>query len=239
MSSFPVISCIMPTSNRRRFVRQAIWYFQRQDYPQCELIIVDDGQDSVADLLPDDPRIRYIYLDERVSLGAKRNIACRMSQGEFIAHWDDDDWMSPHRLTIQVQALLSGGADICGLRELLYYRPMLGDAWLYRYPADARPWVAGGTMLYRRSVWDAQRFPDLDVGEDTSLVFRLPAHSIHVLEDLSFYVAVIHPGNTGAKNLADRHWQSYPLAEIYRILASDRAYYTDLFADHHTHELMR
>jgi len=229
----------MPTSNRRCFVAQSIWYFLRQDYPQSELIIVDDGQDAVADLLPDDPRIRYIYLKERVSLGAKRNIACEMSRGELIAHWDDDDWIAPDRLTIQVQALMSSGADICGLHELLYYRPAVGDAWLYRYLAHERPWVAGGTMVYRRAVWDAHRFPDLNVGEDSALVFQLPAHSIHALEDPSFYIALIHSGNTGAKNLADRHWQSYPLAEIYRILAPDRAYYTDLFADYHTHELMR
>jgi len=55
-----LVSCIMPTYNRRAFVPQAIYYFLRQDYPNKELIIVDDGTDEVGDLIPGDERIRYI-----------------------------------------------------------------------------------------------------------------------------------------------------------------------------------
>ena len=55
-----LISCIMPTYNRREFVSQAIYYFLHQDYPNKELIIVDDGTDEVGDLIPGDERIRYI-----------------------------------------------------------------------------------------------------------------------------------------------------------------------------------
>jgi len=45
----PKISCIMPTYNRREFIPQALKYFERQDYPNKELIIVDDGTDTIAD----------------------------------------------------------------------------------------------------------------------------------------------------------------------------------------------
>jgi glycosyltransferase involved in cell wall biosynthesis len=38
-----LVSCIMPTFNRRAFVPQAIRYFLRQDFEHKELIIVDDG----------------------------------------------------------------------------------------------------------------------------------------------------------------------------------------------------
>jgi glycosyltransferase involved in cell wall biosynthesis len=38
----PIASCIIPTANRRRFVPQAIRYFLTQDYPNKELIVVDD-----------------------------------------------------------------------------------------------------------------------------------------------------------------------------------------------------
>ena len=62
MTTTPLVSCVMPTCNRRRFVSQAIWYFLRQDYPSRELVIVDDGEDSIADLVPDDERIHYARL---------------------------------------------------------------------------------------------------------------------------------------------------------------------------------
>ena len=77
--SLPLVSCIMPTYNRRRYVAQAILYFLRQDYPNRELIILDDGDDRVADLAPSDDRIRYIALDRRMILGAKRNLACELA----------------------------------------------------------------------------------------------------------------------------------------------------------------
>src|SRR6266567_7684949 len=93
----PLVSCIMPTANRRQFARQAITYFQRQDYPSKELLILDDGQDCIQDLMPEDAAIRYTRLTGKRSLGMKRNLACEMARGDLILHWDDDDWMAPNR----------------------------------------------------------------------------------------------------------------------------------------------
>ena len=59
----PLVSCVMPTFDRRSFVPQAVRYFLRQDYPAKELIIVDDGPEPVSDLLPPDPRIVYHRLE--------------------------------------------------------------------------------------------------------------------------------------------------------------------------------
>ena len=53
---------MMPTADRRLFVAQAVAYFLVQDYPQKELLIVDDGVDSVADLAPENAAVRYFRL---------------------------------------------------------------------------------------------------------------------------------------------------------------------------------
>jgi glycosyltransferase involved in cell wall biosynthesis len=66
----PLVSCIMPTYNRRAFVPRAIQYFLRQDYTNRELIIIDDGTDVISDLVPADECIRYFRLDKKVTLGA-------------------------------------------------------------------------------------------------------------------------------------------------------------------------
>ena len=129
---YPLVSCIMPTRNRRAFVAQSIWYFLRQDYPEKELIIVDDGTDAVSDLIPDDDRVRYVRLERSLPVGAKRNLACEMSNGELIAHWDDDDWMAPRRLSTQVSHLMAANALACGVRELLLYHVNAGQAWSYK-----------------------------------------------------------------------------------------------------------
>src|SRR6202041_2143434 len=75
------VSCIMPTADRRAFVPESIRLFLAQDYPQRELVILDDGADPVADLLPRDGRIRYIRGESQLSIGAKRNLACAAAQG--------------------------------------------------------------------------------------------------------------------------------------------------------------
>lgn len=66
----------MPTADRRPFVAQAIRCFPAQDYAEKELVIVDDGADAVADLVPDDSRVRYFQQEARRLVGAKRNFGC-------------------------------------------------------------------------------------------------------------------------------------------------------------------
>ena len=55
-----LVSCLMPTSSRRAHAPCAIRYFQRQTYRNTELIVLDEGDDSIADLVPSDPSICHI-----------------------------------------------------------------------------------------------------------------------------------------------------------------------------------
>lgn len=201
----PLVSCIMPTANRRGFVPQAIRDFLAQDYPQRELLIVDDGTDPVEDLVPAHPDIRYVRLEQRRSVGAKRNIACELSRGELIAHWDDDDWRSPAWLSSQVRLLASSGADLCGLDRVYFWRPESAEAWQYRWDGRSH-WVCGGTLCYRRAYWRDAPFPDLDIGEDNAFVWKASAAQVAVNPAADFYVARMHPGNTSAKATQGSRW---------------------------------
>jgi glycosyltransferase involved in cell wall biosynthesis len=229
MRDSALVSCIMPTRNRRHLVGQALAYFLRQDYPRKELIVVDDGDDCIVDILPVDPRVRYIRLAGKTPLGTARNLACQASRGDLIAHWDDDDWMAPDRLSVQVAALLAADASVTGLRDVLYYRLQAGEAWLYR---GVSAWPVGATLLYRRSVWQAHRFDDVAVGEDTAFLARLAAERVHASMDSSFYVGLLHANNTAPKNLLDPAWEHRPLDEVTHRLWSDRAFYARLRNGH-------
>jgi glycosyltransferase involved in cell wall biosynthesis len=210
--SVPLVSCIMPTADRRRFVPQAVECFLRQDHPRRELIVVDDGDDPVGDLVGGEPTIRYLRLERRRSVGAKRNLACEAACGAIIAHWDDDDWSADWRLGYQVERLLAEGADLCGLRQLLFFDQSTGKAWRYSYPATVvRPWVAGGTLCYRRTLWQRNRFSDVRVGEDARFVWSGVPKKVIALEDERFYVARIHSANTSRKRLRGQRWRPVPV----------------------------
>jgi glycosyltransferase involved in cell wall biosynthesis len=217
----------MPTADRRRWVPRAIRYFQGQDYAQRELIVVDDGDDAVADLIPDDPRVRYLRLSGRRPLGAKRNAAVEAAGGDLIMHWDDDDWMAPYRISYQVEALLRAGADVCGLRTMLFHQPASGHTWLYAYPAGRREWVTGSSLLYTRSFWRRAPFPEITVGEDTRFLWRRRPERIIALPHYRFYVAMIHTGNTSPKSCESSYWSRWS-GNLRDIMGEDLAFYEAL-----------
>jgi ADP-heptose:LPS heptosyltransferase len=224
----PSVSCIMPTSGRREFVRQAVRYFQRQDYPNRELLILDDGPEWVDEILPPDPQIRCVRLEGFRTLGAKRNLACEMAAGEIIVHWDDDDWSAPQRLTSQVRMMIEHPSRaICGLSSLYFLDPFRQRAWLYQHPAGGRAWVAGGTMCYRKELWRRKRFPDVTEGEDTRFVWSNPTSSVLATNDPSLYVATVHERNTSAKHTSDSRWRTCSIPSIRSLLDRDWPFYSD------------
>jgi len=224
----PLVSCVMPTFDRRSFVPQAVRYFLRQDYASKELIIVDDGPEPVSDLLPDDTRIRYHRLAARTVLGAKRNLACDLARGPIIAHWDDDDWASPERVSMQVAALTAGQADICGVASLLYYDPASSSAWRFTWPARLRPWAAGPSLCFAKELWARAPFPEVAIGEDTRFVFSPAVRRITYVHEPACIVGIIHRGNTAPKSVRGAHWSRRPLREVEDVLGEDLAFYRQL-----------
>jgi glycosyltransferase involved in cell wall biosynthesis len=217
----PLVSCIMPTYNRREFIPHAIHYFLRQDYPNKELIIIDDGTDVIRDIVPDIENIRYYYLDNKITLGAKLNMACDYAQGNILINWDDDDWYASRRITYQVKALKNNGTDVCGINNLLYYDLRNHNAHNYIYPSNQRVWLLGSSLCYTRSLWDNNRFADINVGMDAYFVWGTTADKVTVLPDSSIAVHMIHDNNVSPKNTEGAWWRNSSVDEIKNIMADD------------------
>jgi glycosyltransferase involved in cell wall biosynthesis len=208
--AFPRVSCIMPTHSRRVFAGKALDYFARQDYPNAELVIVDDGDDSIADLAAHATNVRYIRLPSRTRLGAKRNMAIEAGTGDIILHWDDDDWMHAGRISTQVAALLSGG-DICGASAIRFCEIPSGRLSLYRYLQPQRHWLYGATLCYRRSFWRQKPFAPIDIGEDTRFVWEKPLGRVIDLAGSPLLIAMVHGGNiSNPRPGSGANWQALP-----------------------------
>ena len=231
MSDSPLVTCIMPTRDRPEFFKRALELFLAQDYPNKQLVVIEDGIDNerayresgalfgclsegtctydgcggVA--LVGGAADYYSLGVEHRTIGEKRNVACEFAAAgaspsatdrDLIAHWDDDDWYAPNRLSVQVAAMRAASARLCGLDRSVWYDGT--RAWLFR--TARRPWLAGGTLMYEKSLWrELGGFQRVSNGEDTAFVdaaHKLGARAA-ILSDPSIYVGLIHAGNTTPK----------------------------------------
>jgi glycosyltransferase involved in cell wall biosynthesis len=218
----------MPTADRRRFVSRALDYFLRQDYPHKELIVIDDGSDDISDLLVPDDRLRHVRPGKTSQLGTKRNLACQLARGSLIAHWDDDDWYAPHRLSHQVQHILQSGAAVSGVTRPLFLELGSGRAWSY-VGAQQNPWYAGASLCYRRSFWASHPFADVETGED-SLFVRAAASQVAAAADREILIALIHDANTSPKYPNQGAWEECSAERLRTVMQSD----WDAYVDHNS-----
>ena len=120
MDLIPLVSVIIPTFNRGWIVREAIDSVLAQDYPNFELIVVDDGStdDTNAILRAYGDRLKVIE-QSNSGVSAARNRGIEASGGELIAFLDSDDYWLPQKLSIQVAYFSQHPpADICQTEEI-------------------------------------------------------------------------------------------------------------------------
>jgi len=196
-----VVSCLMPTYNRRPWVELSIGCWLQQDWPDRELIVLDDGDDQVDDLCRVDPRIRHVDLTgRRWTIGAKWNLGVSLAWGKVLACWADDDWHAPWRLRYQVTSLQVSPAGICGTDRQYYWDLDTGVMWHYSYLPNqlSSSYLCGGTMMFRYSYWQQGQFQDINVGEDNQFIAGRSAEILNLVDE-RFYMATIHSGNTSKK----------------------------------------
>ena len=218
-----LVSCIMPTYNRPKMVKKAIRQFQAQEYPNKELIIVDDGASNLEDFISSE-HIHY-FKTPKMSIGAKRNFACQRANGEVIMHWDDDDWYAHNWIDVQYRLLIENQADVCGLKEVFFAAPSEEKAWIYKYPLASKSWVHGATLCFTRHFWSSNKFQDLDIGEDIRFIWTKKHHKIVVNPHSELYVGHVHEKNVSPKHVGSRCWYPIPIAFVHSI---SRHYFQDM-----------
>lgn len=193
MSQAPLVSVVLNTYNRADLLPQSVESVLAQDYPNFELIIVDDcSQDNTPEVVAATvadagDRVRRVRLPENRGLAAARNVGIRMARGSLVALQDDDDIWLPGKLSTQVDALnrrpecalvygkaVSGTAD--GRPTDRVYggsgRGRTGDNFevmLRHHP------ILGPATVVRKSVLEEVGLFDetLRTAEDTDLFLRL------------------------------------------------------------------
>ena len=120
--------------------------------------------------------------------------------------------------------------DVCGLDRVHFAGPNPSQAFVYVYPKHERPWVYGGTLCYRKEVWTRNPFADTSLGEDNDFVWNGIEKKIAPLPDGTFYVGLIHGGNTSPKSTWDTRWMSQPADTVMSLLGADWEAYAALLS---------
>ncbi len=202
--SKPFVSVLTPTYNRRRFIPAIIECYKAQTYPKdkMEWIILDDGSDKVKDVFDlhakGIPNVRYISMDEKMNIGAKRNRLNHEPKGEIMVCMDDDDFYPPERVSHAVTKLLAQPkVDLAGCSELyMYFSSVKKILKLGPYHAQH---ATNGTMAYKSRYAKTHFYDETVTHAEEKSFLEEYKHPMVQLDAMKVMLVISHSENTFGK----------------------------------------
>ena len=114
IDNFPLISTIIPAFNHQDYIADALHSVLAQDYPNLEIILIDDGsQDATPYLaekiLAQGGRPYRLIRQENQGAHAAINRGIELAGGDYLTIFNSDDRYHPARLSILLNALQTSG----------------------------------------------------------------------------------------------------------------------------------
>ncbi len=228
MSLYHGISIITCT-NRPPFMKQLLDNYDRQRYPNKELIIVLNNNQmnrkkyrAQAERYPN---VRVYRLPEHISLGRCLNYGVTKARYPYIAKFDDDDYYAPRYLTNSMRTLQATKSDIVGKRA--HYMYLQGkQVLLLRYGKQEQKKVSlvqGATLFGKRYVFQQVAFPDRNRGECVKFCSTCAAKGFKIYAGTKYDFAAIrrtaskqHTWVVSDNRLLSHHARTIPHVKNYK-----------------------
>ncbi len=188
-----LVSVIIPAFNAQDWIARALRSVQRQDYPQVEVIVVDDGStDGTKDACAEHRSLVRYFRQEHQGVSAARNLGIHYARGGFLVFLDSDDELLPGMISALVDVLgrmpgtgvVSGAFFIESAGERVRI-PLRDAAWqpaarvqivprVFSAMAKGLEVCVGSVMLRRVVLRGVNGFrEDLQYGEDLEFWLRI------------------------------------------------------------------
>ena len=104
----PLVSVVITSYNREKYIRQCVESALFQDYENLEVIVVDDASiDKSPEILESfGNKIRYIRQENNRGIGPTLNQGFRIAKGDLLIYLDCDDFYLPGKIALSAQKLI-------------------------------------------------------------------------------------------------------------------------------------
>ena len=111
------VSIIIPVHNVAEFLPQCLESVAAIDWPDKEIILVDDASTDHSGLICDEfcsrhPEARTIHFETNKGVAEARATGCGNASGAFVLFIDSDDWVEPGILRTMVEAAARYDVDV-------------------------------------------------------------------------------------------------------------------------------
>ncbi len=239
----PRVSVVMPAYNHAPYIRRAIESVLDQDYPNLELLVVDDGSrdgtwDVIQTVLAESGGRFRAFSQANCGVCKTINRAVKLSTGEFVALLASDDYYLPGKISAQVEMFRDASDKLALVHTSAYldyqngapledltgsYRPAVGLCFEQILTQAVR--VVAPSIMFRRTVFDRLGgFDENLAAEDVDFFLRIAAEGSafgYIDRPLMAKTVVEGSGGSQLRRLIRVHEQ---IAEKYRDRLSSREF---------------
>jgi len=134
--SVPMVSIVIPTYNRKNDVLECLGSLKKLDYPNYEIIVVDNNStDGTSEAIEQDfPDVKILQSRSNLGVTGGRNLGARHAKGDFVLFLDNDMIVEENCVTELVKAMQTD-QRIGAVGPIIYY-----------YDDPERVWAAGTSI---------------------------------------------------------------------------------------------
>ena len=191
MERHKLVSVIVPVYNVKDYLKECVDSLIAQDYPDMEILLIDDGSTDGSGELCDEYARNYavvrVYHKKNGGLSSARNYGILHAKGEYYCFIDSDDYINRDFISTLFYDISNSSVKIAAVGYLRFYEDgtvekmvvsnikecfsnLEAQIHLNQYGYYGVP---AWNKLFHKSLFEKIRFPEGKLSEDWFIMYKL------------------------------------------------------------------